>query len=168
MPQTTAAFSVLQTKKHCSVKLCAVASPDDEITKQVERAKKLIENTKAKIEAKEKEELEALNDDKKAPKKDVPFFASKKEPNKKKKVTKTQNEEGLITTDGEMMAQMSETEDWEVRSLLDVFENEIEESTDDHFANRDVAASIYGLQRSMQLEDFRKIFNKRNPRIGEQ
>ena len=143
----------------------AVANQDDEITKQVERAKALLEKSKAKMQAKEKE-LEASSPKNGAK---IPFFASKEKSNgnKKEKVTKTENEEGLITTDGEMMAKLSEAEEWEVRGLLDVFENEQKDSTPDPFADRDVAGSIFNLRKTLQTEDFQKIFDKRNRFIGE-
>jgi hypothetical protein len=169
MPQSTMAFSVSRMKQQRSLQLRAVLNQDDEISKQVVRARELLEKTKAKIEAKEQEELDALNDNNGATNGSVPFFASKDvvKNNKKEKVTKTQNDEGLITTDGEMMAMLSETEEWESRSLLDVFENENEDSRVDYFADRDVSASIYNLRKTLQLKDYQKIFDKRNFFIGD-
>jgi hypothetical protein len=169
MPQSTTAFAVPHMKQQRSLQLRAISNQDDEITKQVERARELLRKTKAKIEAKEQEELDALNGDNGATNGSVPFFASKDvvQNNKKEKVTKTQNEEGLITTDGEMMAQLSETEEWEVRSLLECFENEKEDTKADYFANRDVSASIYNLRKTLQLKDFQRIFDSKNFFIGD-
>lgn len=144
-------------------RLFASEKQDDEVTQQVERAKALLAKTKAKIEAKEKAKEEA--EEKQS---NVPFFASKaKAGDKKDKVIKSRNAEGLFTTDGALMAEISETEEWEARSLLDVFESESLDPND-HLADRDVAASIFGLQRVLQMEDFQKIFDKRNRFIGEQ
>jgi hypothetical protein len=156
-------------KQQRSLQLRAVLNQDDEISKQVVRARELLEKTKAKIEAKEQEELDALNGNDGATNGSVPFFAAKEvvKNNKKEKVTKTQNDEGLITTDGEMMAKLSETEEWESRSLLEVFENEKEDSKADYFADRDVSASIYNLRKTLQLKDYQKIFDKRNFFIGD-
>lgn len=88
---------------------------------------------------------------------------------KKEKVIKSKNKDtGLFTTDGDLMAKLSEEEEWEPRPLLQVFSNERKTTpTQDHLADRDVAASIYGLRKSLQLEDFQKIFDKRNRFIGE-
>ena len=105
----------------------------------------------------------------------VPFFASqaatknKREGEKKEKVIKSKNENGLFTTDGALMAELSESEEWEARPLLDVFQNDNKKAnTKDTLADRDVAASIFGLQKVLQTEDFLKIFDKRNRFIGNQ
>lgn len=167
LPKPAIAFpNVVMRRERLSLNVHqAVANQDDEITKQVERAKALLEKSKAKMQAKE-QELEATSPKNGAK---IPFFASKEKSNgnKKEKVTKTENEEGLITTDGEMMAKLSEAEEWEVRGLLDVFENEQKDSTPDPFADRDVAGSIFNLRKTLQTEDFQKIFDKRNRFIGE-
>lgn len=143
---------------------------DDDISKQLERARQVLAKSKAKIEAKEKEELALLEEEK--PKADVPFFAAKDatvDKNKKKeKLTKNKNQEtGLSTFDGDKMAELSEEEEWQVRPLQEVFENEAEEK-DDPFANRDVAASMYNLRTVLQTEDYKRIFDQRNRFIGEQ
>lgn len=88
----------------------------------------------------------------------------------KPSVVKSKNEEtGLITTDGELMATLSEEDEWELRELLDVFQSELEDETDlsKNLSKRDVAASIMNLRLSMHNEDYRKIFDKRNRFIGE-
>ncbi len=152
----------------------AAISADDEITKQLERAKALLAKSKAKIEAKEMGSLYRSEDkiqEKSSPKSNIPFFASqivtKTNGNKREKVVKATNGDGLVTIDGDLMAQLSEAEEWEIRSLLDVFENETK-NLSDPFSERDVAASIYGLQKVLQTEDFHRIFDKRNRFIGEQ
>lgn len=159
--------------RHGSTQLGAVS--EDEISKQLDRARELLAKSKAKIEAKEQESFEELtNDDKNFAngKENVPFFASKTAPfdenKKKEKVIKSKNEEGLFTTDGEMMAALSESEEWQVRPLQEVFENEEKEKSDDPFADRDVAASIFNLRKTLQTEDYKKIFDQRNRFIGEQ
>ena len=67
---------------------------------------------------------------------------------KRTKVTKSTNEDsGLITTDGELMAVLSEEEEWEVRSLLDVFEDELEVSdVSKQLARRDAAGIIAAIR----------------------
>ena len=69
---------------------------------------------------------------------------------------------------GEKMASMSEGEEWASRSLLEVFNNEeVQRSSDHKLAERDVAASIYNLRKQLQMEDYKRIFDKRNRFIGE-
>mmetsp|Transcript_44099 Transcript_44099/g.44770 ORF Transcript_44099/g.44770 Transcript_44099/m.44770 type:complete len:297 (-) Transcript_44099:142-1032(-) len=155
---------------------------NDETRKILERAKALIAVSRAKIEAQEQEEailllLEDKNDedgktDKKSSKKNnVPFFASSSSMNsdidnvkKTEKVIKNKNEDtGLFTTDGDLMAKLSEEEEWESRSLLEVVEKTVKSKNVD----RDIAKSIYNLRKSLQTSDFTKIFDKRNRFIGD-
>ena len=168
---------------------------DSEIERQLQKARAVLAISRAKIGATntdDNDDVSRGNDDddddddeidmktlqqrqrKGALASNVPFFAtttpidgSKK---KKEKVIKNQNEnDGTFTTDGDLMAKLSEQEEWESRSLLEVFRNERKATaTDDALSDRDVAASIYGLRKSLQLEDFQKIFDKRNRFIGEQ
>ena len=92
----------------------------------------------------------------------------KKEIDKKTSVTKSIDDNGLITTDGELMAALSEEEDWELKDLMDVFEDEIADSKGTStLADRDVAASILNMRMNMHNEDYRKVFDKRNFFIGE-
>lgn len=139
------------------------ASVEDEITRQLlKRAKEVLAKSKAK--------LEATGD---APADEIPFFAtsaSMDSSTKREKVTKSLDEEtGLIYADGEKMARMSEIEQWEQRSLLDVFESEIDDDTaaSKHLAERDVAASIFNLRKQMKTEDYRRVFDTSNHFIGE-
>ena len=154
---------------------------DEEVARQLQRAREVLAKTKAKMEARAAAELVADDDDDddlegtETSKGSVPFFASqaatktKREGDKKEKVIKSKNESGLFTTDGALMAELSESEEWEARPLLDVFQNENKKAnTKDTLADRDVAASIFGLQRVLQTEDFMKIFDKRNRFIGDQ
>jgi hypothetical protein len=107
----------------------------------------------------------------------LPFFASREAPperaDKRQKVIKSIDEAtGLITTDGEKMARLSEEEAWEARSLFEVFENEIADKdaysvTSKQLATRDVAASIWNLRKTLQSDDYRKIFDEKNWFIGE-
>jgi len=153
----------------------------NETRKILERAKALIAVSRAKIEAQEQEEaalllLEDKNDedekaDKKSSKKNmVPFFASSSTNSdidnikKTEKVIKNKNEDtGLFTTDGDLMANLSEEEEWESRSLLEVVEKTVKSKNVD----RDIAKSIYNLRKSLQTSDFMKIFDTRNRFIGD-
>ena len=159
-----------------------------ELETQLEKARAVLAVSRAKMEAlddidEEDDETTTLTTTVRS---DVPFFASISNGNdsiqsqngdkigskKKNKVIKNQNKDtGLFTTDGDLMAKLSEEEEWESRSLREVFSNERKSTSldeKDPWANRDVAASIYNLRKSLQLEDYKKIFDKRNRFIGEQ
>ena len=142
-----------------------------EITKQLERAKAALAVSRAKLEAQEQAEAGLIDDVNKEKNngKDVPFFAmnSVDDNEKKEKVIKDKNEDGLFTTDGDLMAKLSEEEEWESRPLLEVFKNEREKSTEAMGIDRDIGESMYNLRKSLQTEDFRIIFDKRNRYIGE-
>lgn len=175
LPQGSAAFCsqpALRSTKPPRSALFAVPGPDDEITKQLERAKDLLAKSKAKIQAKEAAALEYDAGNSPIANAKLPFFAAalpKKNGNKRDRVIKSKNRDGLFTTDGDLMAKLSEAEEWEVRTLLEVFENENKDALDKNtLADRDVAASIFGLQKVLQTEDFQKIFDERNRFIGEQ
>uniref|UniRef100_A0A6V2NIU2 Ribosomal RNA-processing protein 7 C-terminal domain-containing protein n=1 Tax=Ditylum brightwellii TaxID=49249 RepID=A0A6V2NIU2_9STRA len=153
-----------------------LSSADDDISRQIAKAKELVATAKAKMAKKEEEQKAAAEKD------DDPalFFASDPSPSKAKgdgsqkreKVVKTKNEEsGLITTDGELMASLSESEEWEVRPLSQVFKSEIEGKKSDSASKkfeRDIAQSMMGLKRKMKKEDYERIFDKRNFFIGEE
>lgn len=146
--------------------LHASNTPEDEIPQQLQRAREVLAKSKAK--------LEVTGD---AQPDEIPFFAtsaSMDRSTKREKVTKSLDQDtGLITADGEKMAKISEIEQWEMRSLGEVFENEMEETEDvnsvasKHLADRDVAASIFNLRKQMQTEDYRRIFDTSNRFIGE-
>lgn len=163
--QVSAPSTILRTS--ISLKMAAAADGiEDDVARQLERARHLLAKSKAKIEEQDIDEL----DDESSAKNEVPFFASldANADTKKEKVIKSRNEEGLFTTDGELMAEMSESEEWEARPLLEVFESESKDPTQDPLTDRDVAASIFNLRKVLQMEDYQKIFDKRNRFIGEQ
>ena len=141
-----------------------------DITKQLERAKAAIAISRAKMEAREQAEagLDAEDTEEKSDEKAVPFFAmnTADDDSKKDKVIKDKNEDGGFTTDGALMAKLSEEEEWESRSLLDVFTNE-KEKPDAMNIDRDIGQSMYNLRKTLQTEDFMRIFDKRNRFIGE-
>lgn len=142
-----------------------------EIIKQLERAKAALAVSRAKMEAQEQAEAGLIEEEKEEKKDetDVPFFAmnTADENGKKEKVIKDKNEDGLFTTDGDLMAKLSEEEEWESRPLLEVFENEREETPEAMNIDRDIGQSMYNLRKSLQTDDFRTIFDKRNRFIGE-
>ena len=165
----------------------ATAGAEDEVSRQLAKAKELIERTKQKMEKKEKAAATAVSkDDGEAEETTgtvsdddddevLPFFAVDPTAAEKRRelVTKTKDEEsGLITTDGEKMASLAEGEKWESRGLYDLFENEREEDeanlVKEARASRDVARNMMGLKRIMKKEDFDAIFDKRNLFIGEE
>ena len=90
---------------------------------------------------------------------------------KRASVTKqVMDDTGLITTDGDLMAAMSEEEEWSERSLLEIFTDETfddEELVNEAMIQRDVAASINAMRVRMDNKDFEKIFDARNRFIGE-
>lgn len=149
------------------------APMDDDITRLQLKARQLLEKSKAKLASKGENGAKRANGSSSSngAKEALPFFATAV---KVRNIIKSRNEEtGLVTADGERMAALSEEEEWEARSLLEVFENEMDENEDvyslasQQLASRDVAASIFDLRKSLQTDDYKKIFNKRNPFIGE-
>lgn len=161
----TAAFlSTTTMTRTTAIALATAKEPvEDDITRLQLKARQLLEKSKAKLASKEQPKAGAAT---------VPFFATAV-PNRKG-VIKSRNEEtGLLVADGERMAALSEKEEWQMRSLLEVFENEMNENEDvystasQQLAARDVAASIFDLRKQLQTDDYKKIFNKRNPFIGE-
>jgi hypothetical protein len=98
-------------------------------------------------------------------------------------VTKVEKEDGLVVVDGELMARYSEEEEWEIRPLMEVFEDDdsfqdenntyyglllASTNTTKKLAQRDEVASIRNLQTLMNRQDFQNIFDERNFFIGEQ
>jgi len=135
-----------------------MAEMEDEIAQQLAKAKAMLAKSKAK-----------LMDDGSAVAATATDNIPQQSSSKKELVTKTQNDKGLITTDGDIMAQLSEQEVWEQRPLAVVFPDEEEEdAVSSSLADRDVAASIYGLRKSLQNDDYRKIFDTRNRFIGDE
>jgi hypothetical protein len=159
--------------------------PEEEVERRLAKAKEVLAKSKAKLEkssqttgdkknGKTASSSSSSSGGAPAP---LPFFASKKrvkDPRRRENVIKAKNEEtGLVQADGEKMAAMSEKEEWEYRSLLEVFENAVEENgdvystTSQQLAERDVAASIWNLRKTMKTEDYLKIFDRKNRFIGE-
>lgn len=139
---------------------------DEEIERQLAKARELLAKTKAKLG-------QEIVDDAKADESGdgaVPFFATVT-PGRENVIKSRDEKTGLITTDGEKMAQLSEDEQWEGRPISEVFENEIEDDVysmaAQQLADRDVAMSIFNLRKSMMNEDYRAIFDKKNRFIGE-
>lgn len=134
-------------------------SVDEDIERQLARSKIILEKAKAKVAQAESEAATTTIKEK----------SSAAEYDKKTSVLKSKNEEsGLSTYDGDLMAALSEEEDWELKGIFDVFDDEIEESElSKSLGKRDVAASILNMRKIMHNDDFRRIFDKRNYYIGE-
>mmetsp|Transcript_5264 Transcript_5264/g.8277 ORF Transcript_5264/g.8277 Transcript_5264/m.8277 type:complete len:161 (+) Transcript_5264:700-1182(+) len=127
------------------------------------------DSTKSKSKAKEEEPEEVK----------LPFFATTTKSSSTSEKIKSKNASGEIIADGETMAALSKSEPWERRSLSQMFEpesrldyagNEVEGADIDgtrSLADRDVAMSIYGLRKKLRTDEFMKIFDSRNPRIGD-
>jgi hypothetical protein len=154
----------------------APQAQDDGITQLQEKARALLVKSKAKLLAANRQKGGETNEQVST----LPFFASQilqerpADAVRRAEVIKSRDEKtGLITTHGEKMAAMSEKEDWEVRSLSDVFDNELEENADVYamasrqLAGRDVAASIWNLRKTLKTEDYHIIFDPKNYFIGE-
>lgn len=142
---------------------------DQQINKELAKAKSLIEKSKAKLKAREADGGQESSTETTG---GLPFFA--KRTIDRERIVKAKNETtGLITADGEAMAAISEQEDWEARPINEVFESEVGEKLDKYsvasqqLAQRDVAASVWNLRKQLQNEDYQKIFDKRNYFIGE-
>jgi hypothetical protein len=153
-----------------------ISLTEDDIDRELARARQLIAEAKAKLDAIEGEPVEGPV----VEERQIPFFAklvsgSNTIPvrDKREVVVKSENQDGLITVNGEEMAKLSEGEDWTARPLGEVFENELTEEEDVYslasrqLAERDVAASIRNLRKTMQTEDYKRIFDTKNRFIGE-
>lgn len=165
---------------------------DPAVAAQIRKAKKLISDAKKTQKANEEAAAKAakaaadgdeadestLEKEEKAPKTPLPFFASKSSTPDAKKI-KSKTKSGEIIADGEEMASLSKSEPWERRSLSQMFERESRTDYDGNLvegeqidpkkvlADRDMAASIYGLRKKLQNDDFMKVFDKRNRFIGD-
>ena len=135
-------------------------SVDEDIERQLARSKIILEKAKAKVAQAESEAATTTT---------IKEKSSAAEYDKKTSVLKSKNEEsGLSTYDGDLMAALSEEEDWELKGIFDVFDDEIEEiELSKSLGKRDVAASILNMRKIMHNDDFRRIFDKRNYYIGE-
>jgi len=155
---------------------------DPEIAAQIRKARQLVRESKLKME-KERKAAEvaatangdtngATADGSKEEVASLPFFAAQgTSPEKIKSKTK-----GGVIADGEKMASLSKSESWEKRSLSQMFDKEkridfdgnlVENDDGSSIAKRDVAMAIFNLRKQLQNEDFKKVFNTRNPFIGE-
>lgn len=164
----TEAFQVTPThprqRQHAPAShLCMTKYFDDDIARLQQKARLLLEKSRAKLDSRKIQE-------------ELPFFATKVQvrPVSRTSVIKTVNEEtGLVTADGEKMAALSEIEQWEWRSLSEVFESEVSDNEDVYsiaskqLADKDVAMQIFNLRKTLQDEDYKRIFDKRNRFIGE-
>lgn len=167
----------------CSVSVILQATtgstydPEEEVNRRLVRAKEVLKMSKAKLESRA---IQATaGGESKAPvgASGIPFFASKKatvDPQRRQRVIKARDDKtGLVTADGEKMAAISEQEEWQVRSLFELFENEMGEAGDVYspkslqLADRDLVAGVWNLRKSMHTADYLKIFDKKNFFIGE-
>ena len=154
---------------------------DPAVAAQLRKAKQLIKDAKKKQKAHDESFLDTevtTTEEKSSSSSDggggggLPFFAAKH--NKIKSKTKS----GEIIADGDEMATLSKSEPWERRSLSQMFVKEKGTDWDGNIIDKDevdrsvimdkdVARSVYNLRKSMQTEDFRKVFDPRNRFIGE-
>ena len=150
---------------------------DEDSRVLVQRARAVLEKSKAKLAAREESETSNSSSSNTetmaaAVGAGTPFFAQLSLD--RELVVKSRDDKtGLITANGEVMAAISEQEDWEMRSLSEVFDNEMDENADvyslasQQLAKRDVAASIWNMRKHLEVADFLKIFDKGNYFIGE-
>jgi hypothetical protein len=160
------------------------AEMEQQINRGLARAKSLIEKSKAKLKAREeadevRQQQEQQLGSETTPSASTaavaatPFFVTRTVDREQRMIKAKDEKTGLITADGEAMAAISEQEDWEARPLSEVFTSEIGEKADIYsvvskqLSQRDVAASIFNLRRQLQLEDYQRIFDKKNYFIGE-
>ena len=155
MSSRTNTFIVQKSPLHTTLRM---SSTDDDVSVQLAKAKELLAKAKAKLEEGEVKE-----------KKDKKSSSSRD--SKKEKVLKSTTDSGSFTTDGDMMAELSEEEEWEMRSLLDVFEEEFPNEDSERRAtdkkDRDIAMAMFNLRKRMFNDDYKKIFNSKDWRIGE-
>mmetsp|Transcript_23609 Transcript_23609/g.35445 ORF Transcript_23609/g.35445 Transcript_23609/m.35445 type:complete len:195 (-) Transcript_23609:284-868(-) len=143
---------------------------DPETAKLLANAKALLEKAKTDLEVKDAQQEQQVNLDATMVPKSNQEQQQGQGAEKKLAVTKQMLDTGLITTDGELMAALSEDEDWSERALADLFKDETFEDMDtpsDTVLGRDVAQSINALRVKMENGDFAEIFNQKNYFIGE-
>jgi hypothetical protein len=209
-----------ETNVYCSSSAVSTSIVwDDEITSGLQRAKQVLEKSKAKLAARQEQAsatVTTLSSSEKAATSNnddnVPFFAQLRpvevpvasfsssstqltptttvatvaSSDTRQGLVKTLNAAtGLITIDGEKLAARSEQEQWEFRSLAQVFREETSDTDaatsvepqparmaassarSEPLADRDVLASIYNLRLQLQKEDYHRIFDAKNRFIGE-
>ena len=175
---------------------------EQQINQGLQRAKEVLLKSKAKLAAMQQSTATEIKDnDDNAVVLDVPFFASRltttspianvggvttataivsdmvtatTTDSNNLKVKSRNSDTGLVMADGERMAEISEDEPWEYRSIYEMFDNNNydAETTSENKPLRvemktDVMASIQNLRKVLQQEDYRKIFDPRNRFIGE-
>mmetsp|Transcript_9489 Transcript_9489/g.10535 ORF Transcript_9489/g.10535 Transcript_9489/m.10535 type:complete len:190 (-) Transcript_9489:211-780(-) len=163
----------LLPSRHISL-ICRNGAEDD-IAKELAKARELLAETREQLDAMEYEEKRnqpPIN-------KETPFFAKAAatqkiaERSKRELVVKSGKKDEVITVKGDEMAKLSEGENWEARPLGEAFENELNENEDVYslatkqLAQSDVAARIWNLRKTMQTDDYKRIFDKKNRFIGE-
>ena len=150
------------------------------VAAQIRKAKQLLNETKKKQKQQEDSFLDTELVIPPTPKEEskeevLPFFATKQREIDSTKI-KSKTKSGEIIADGTQMATLSKSEAWERRSLSQMFTkearqdwdgNDVTQETSTTLADKDVARSIYNLRKSMQNEDFKKVFDPRNRFIGE-
>lgn len=151
------------------------------VAAQIRKAKQLLNETKKKQKQQEDSFLDTEliptppKEEEETEKKVLPFFATKQREVDSTKI-KSKTKSGEIIADGTQMATLSKSEAWERRSLSQMFTKEARQDWDGNdvtqessttLADKDVARSIYNLRKSMQNEDFKKVFDSRNRFIGE-
>lgn len=156
--------------------LHATFDAEADVQLRLARAKEMLAKSKAKLKRKEE------NNDKEESSKTaaVPFFAAKSksgdsETRRKQVIKATNDETGLVQADGDKMAELSENEEWEIRSVLGAFgtnEEDIENAeiyakATESLSDRDAMANMWNLRKKMKTEDYEKIFDRRNFFIGE-
>lgn len=159
-----------------SVVLRATFDAEADVQQRLARAKEMLAKSKAKLKRREEKTGEKEDSDAAA----VPFFAAKSkkgdsETRRKLVIKATNDETGLVQADGAKMAELSEKEEWEIRSVLGAFgtdkediENaEIYAKATESLSDRDAMANMWNLRKRMKTEDYEKIFDKRNFFIGE-
>lgn len=150
--------------------LC-MAAIDDDISLQLSKAKALIAKAKAKIAAQEKVEK---NSDGVSTIQNMDSTSENSKENdmaeKRSQVVNSESDSGLITTDGERMLSLAEEEEWEARNVMELFEREVQENEVERQkinVERDIAKNMFGLRKHLFNADYEKVFDKRNPRIGD-
>jgi len=130
------------------------STPSDEISQQLAKAKELIALTKAKIAAAENSEGGEIKKNE---------YCMGVDDKRAEVIKSCDPNSGLITTDGEKMAELSEKEEWVVRKLID--DPNIDEKTGKKIKSSPLA--MFNLRRKLRPQDFDKVFNKKNYFIGE-
>jgi hypothetical protein len=180
-------FNSWENSRRLSIKkeLWGKHEEDDDIDREMAKARALLIEAKKQIAAMDAGLVYTEPENAEGSTSSLPFFASETSSpqslsqrnssmsNKRDIVIKSRTEDGLVTVNGEKLAQMSEHETWRARPLGEVFENELTDDEDvyalatESLRQRDVAASIFNLRKSMQPQDYKKIFDRKNYFIGE-